>query len=511
MPAEKPTNVRYGVLGFACVLSMVTYLDRVCFGTVAPYVQDEFHLKPEDMGWIFGAFTFAYATFEVPTGFLGDVYGPRRTLIRIVLWWSLFTALTGSIYPTLGAAAFYVMFGVRFLFGIGEAGAYPNIARAFHSWFPFTERGFAKGTVWMAGRLAGGVTPFIVLALIYDTSDAGGAVVTHWRHIFWCFGVLGVLWCIGFWYWFYDRPEQSPLVNDAELAIIQFGDPSHNPVLARDQGAIQAGLPPALPRETGISEGEPPLAGVPAGAEKHGEGRVQVPWGKLVTSPNLWLICMMYFCASYGWYFNITYLPGFIKQHMEVGDKWTSSWWQYSLMAGVPLLFGSLACIVGGFMTDAFIKRTGNRKWGRRIFGVLGHGLCALFYFLGMTVMNLDNPWPFVLLIATATFWNDMTMGAAWASCIDIGGRYSGIVSGCMNTIGNLGGFTANICTGYILKFYTRDFDQSQQPHAYGDALQHAWIVNFLIFTGVYVLAAVLWMWFDATRPVAPEESGPGA
>src|SRR5438552_3007063 len=191
---EKPTNVRYGVLGFACVLSMVTYLDRVCFGTVAPFVQAEFKLEPDDMAWIFAAFTFAYAVFEVPTGWLGDVFGPRKTLIRIVLWWSFFTALTGSIYPTLGVGAFYAMFAVRFLFGIGEAGAYPNIARAFHNWFPFQERGFAKGTVWMAGRFAGGVTPFIVLALLYEShtiDDLGiGHVLTHWRHIFWVFGVI---------------------------------------------------------------------------------------------------------------------------------------------------------------------------------------------------------------------------------------------------------------------------------------------------------------------------------
>src|SRR5262249_10009516 len=268
-----------------------------------------------------------------------------------------------------------------------------------------------------------------------------------------------------------------------ELALIELG---HTAVVPEAlPAAIQAGLPKASPRETGIREGDSPLLVPPP----HEEGRLKVPWGKLIRSPNLWLICMMYFCASYGWYFNITYLPGFIKDRMEIGDKWTSSWWQYSLMAGLPLLFGSLACIVGGFMTDSFIKRTGNRKWGRRLFGVGGHGLCAVFYFLGMLVMNLENPWPFVLLIATATFWNDMTMGAAWASCIDIGRRYSGIVSGCMNTIGNLGGFTANICTGYILTYYAGD-------------IKHAWVVNFLMFTRVYVIPAFLWMGFDPTNPL---------
>src|SRR5438067_12935922 len=152
IPVERPTNVRYGVLGFACVLSMITYLDRVCFGTVAPFIQEEFHLSDWQLGWLFTAFALAYAIFEVPTGWLGDVFGPRRTLIRIVLWWSLFTALTGVVYPVAGWAwfAFAAMLLVRFFFGVGEAGAYPNIARAFHNWFPFRERGFAQGTVWMA-------------------------------------------------------------------------------------------------------------------------------------------------------------------------------------------------------------------------------------------------------------------------------------------------------------------------------------------------------------------------
>src|SRR5205823_2249438 len=99
VPAEKPSNVRYGVLGFACVLSMITYLDRVCFGTVASNIQAEFGLSESEKGWLFTAFAFAYAVFEVPTGWLGDKYGARTTLIRIVLWWSVFTALTGMVFP----------------------------------------------------------------------------------------------------------------------------------------------------------------------------------------------------------------------------------------------------------------------------------------------------------------------------------------------------------------------------------------------------------------------------
>jgi nitrate/nitrite transporter NarK len=501
----------------------------------------------------------------------------------------VFTALTGAIFPVPGWPAFALlaMLAVRFLFGLGEAGAYPNIARAFHNWFPFQERGSAKGTVWMAGRFAGGVTPFIVLAMIhegvvagpggvdltdprhltalvkYDSEHAeyrgvieatpdglkinghrvrvgdaeilvGDEVVVpadahllhagsevpsgklelrvagkdlmvgqvearlngravdpasfelfvteqwtvYWRYTFWIFGGLGLVWCVLFWWWFRDRPEQKPGVNAAEISLIH------------------------------------------AGQEAHSEEKLRVPWRRLLGSGNLWLLCMMYFCASYGWYFNITYLPGFLRQqfHVASGDKWTWDWWSFSLMAGLPLLLGSVACLVGGLMTDAFIRRTGNRRWGRRLFGMTGHGLCAAFYFVALGLLvavpqrearGLGLAWLFVLSIAVATFWNDMTMGSAWASCLDIGGRYSGIVAGCMNTVGNLGGFAANILTGLILKGYTGGLKEGTA--AYFDQIHPAWVLNFLLFGGVYVIAVVLWAFFDSTKPVAAGAPAPAA
>src|SRR5205085_87839 len=164
-------------------------------------------------------------------------------------------------------------------------------------------------------------------------------------------------------------------------------------------------------------------------------------------------------------------------------DSW--GYWAYSFMAGAPLLVGAVACLAGGLLTDWFIQRTGNRKWGRRLFGVIGHGVCALCYFAAVWA---SNPWVFVLCIALAAFWNDMTMGSAWASCLDIGGRYSGIVSGCMNTIGNLGGAAAGFATGWVLEHFG--------PGA-------GWELNFLSFGMVYVAAVFFWLAFDARRPVA--------
>jgi MFS family permease len=510
----RPSRVRYGVLGFACALSMITYLDRVCFATVAPYIGKEFALNEQQLGWLFTAFALAYALFEVPSGWMGDVFGPRRTLIRIVLWWSLFTALTGAIfpYPSWPWLGFAAMFLVRFLFGMGEAGAYPNIARSFHNWFPFSERGFAQGTVWMAGRFAGGMSSFAVLALMIHATTATGQPVILWRHTFWIFGILGVLWCGVFWWWFRDRPEQHPRVNPAELALIRgefvaphgrFDPESKEAELGEKPTDIVAAAPP----ETGLqkrpstlsasagaaavtAQRHPPLDKDPFAAEEEllaeeGQSHTNVPWGQLLSSTNLWCLCLMYFCSSYGWYFNITWLPKYLNVTYGVSQE-SHGFWTMSLLSGAPLLLGAMACLFGGLLTDAFIRRTGDRKWGRRLFGAVGHGVCALCYFASLAA---SSPWLFVLAIALAAFWNDLTMGAAWASCLDIGGRFSGIVSGCMNTIGNLGGAAAGITTGLVLQRF--------KPHG--------WTVNFLVFGGVYILAMLFWLRFDATKPVAAD------
>jgi nitrate/nitrite transporter NarK len=194
----------------------------------------------------------------------------------------------------------------------------------------------------------------------------------------------------------------------------------------------------------------------------------------------------MYFCASYGWYFNITWLPKYLGSHYGVSQG-SHGLWGMSLLAGAPLLLGSLACLIGGLLTDAFIRRTGNRKWGRRLFGAVGHGVCAVCYLLSPLA---PSPWLFVLAVALAAFWDDLTMGAAWASCLDIGGKYSGIVSGCMNTVGNLGGAAAGAATGWVLVQF---------------GAERGWIINFVSFGLVYVAAMLMWLLFDATKPVAPE------
>jgi MFS family permease len=476
---QRPTRVRFGVLGFACSLAMITYLDRVCMGASTRYLVEALHLRGvEDLKWAFTAFTLSYAVFEIPTGWLGDVVGPRSTLIRIVLWWSFFTALTGLVGMALPGGLFLgltALVVIRFLFGVGEAGAFPNITRALHNWFPFQERGAAQGAVWFSARFMGGLTPLVLgllieglqRKLIDPSASQDDLLVTpllDWRQAFWSFGLIGTVWCVLFALWFRNRPQEKPSVNAAELEII--GERKHS----------------------------------------EGEAHARVPWRRLLSSANLWAICLMYFCASYGWYFFITYYFNFLEEQYGVDPRSLVGW----LYKGGPLLVGALSCLMGGVLTDRVIRRTGNRKWGRRLFGVCGHGLCAVSF-----LASVAAPTAFWFFVAgsLASFFNDLTMGSAWATCQDIGKRYAAIVAGCMNTIGNLGGAAAGYMTGVILEHSVSTYaaahglDPQNIPHEFAAASRATgYQINLITFAAAYVIAMLLWLRVDSTESVVGED-----
>ena len=475
----RPTRVRYGVLAFAGALSMITYLDRACIASAAPSIVRDLHLESiADLKWVFFAFALAYALFQVPSGWLGDVFGPRKVLIWIVLWWSLFTVLTGMVGLSLGGLVMGLAFliVVQLLFGVGDAGGFPNITRALHNWFPRQERGFAQGVMWMSGRLMAGLTPLIWMVLVEGIAKSGTAEVRSpaarllppllpWRAVFWLFGLVGVAWVIGFAWWFRNRPEEKAGVNAAELAWIRSGQ-------------------------------ERPAA-------RHGG----VPWRRLLGDRNLWALCMMYGLQSYGWYFYITYLPSFLERRFHVpADSLCGA-----IYKGGPLLLGAVGCLLGGLLTDRFVRRTGNLRWGRRLFGVIGHTLTCLCF---LACRYAPSAFWFFLAISFAGFSTDLGMAAGWSSCQDIGRRYAGIVAGFMNTCGNLGGALAGWSTGFVVQQYlgasavasgvaANSFSAPQKEAAIYPADQ----LNFLIFATAYAIGVLCWLRIDATRAVAAEEN----
>lgn len=383
----RPTNVRYQVLGWACALSMLTYIDRVCIKQVEPEMSRDLNLTQQQFGWIFGAFGLAYALFEVPSGWLGDKLGPRRVLSRIVIWWSIFTALTGLVplfsWDVGGIAinSVVALVVVRFLFGMGEAGAYPNIARALRNWFPYRRRGIAQGMLWAFGRWGGAIAPLLIVL--------ASATGFGWRGAFVIFGIVGAVWVVAFAVYFRNHPDEHPKVNDAERSLIR-------------GSAAESAKPPPM------------------------------SWKATLASPTLWCLSLMYFCSNAGWCFFITWDVRFYQTVLGLEGA------ALRVASGAPLFFGGIACLIGGFITDRMVRVLG-RRWGRTAQGAVAY-FCGGFFFTAALLLT-DYPWLSVACLCTASFLKDFAMAASWSTCIDIGHRYSGTVAGFMNGVGNMGTF----------------------------------------------------------------------
>lgn len=446
------------VLALVCSLSMITYLDRVCFGAAAPLIAEDLGLTgAADLKMAITAFSISYALFEVPSGWLGDVFGPKKTLIRIVLWWSFFTGLTAIVgWQVAGTtlAGLTTLAIVRFLFGMGEAGAYPNMARALANWFSGHDRGRAQGWLWMSGRLMGGLTPLVWTGLVAGTAYT--PAVLPWRGAFVAFGVLGVAWCFLFARRFRDFPPGLD---------------------AHAQSAVSA-------------------------------GHSNVPWGRIVVNRNLILLCIMYACAAYAWYFNIQYLPQYLETQHGVARTSVIG----SLYKGGPLLLGAAGCLIGGYVTDGLLNKTGNRRLARLLPAILGHTLCGCC-FLFMPVA--PSAFLAFLAISMAAFFNDLMMGAAWACCQDIGRKYTAIVSGFMNTIGNLGGAISGWTIGTLVQrqqellkaqavaanVEVKELDATLQA----SVLAPGYNWGFYTFAAVSFVAALCWIGVQPNRTVDGE------
>lgn len=455
---QRPTSVRREVLALACSLSMITYLDRVCFGAAGTLIAAELGYPSDgSLKGAYTAFALSYGLLEVPSGWWGDVCGPRHVLLRIVLWWSLFTAITGLVGLQVAGVTFGglgTLVFVRFLFGAGEAGAYPNLARALRNWFPASERGAAQGWVWMSGRLMGGCTPLIWMLLVTGTHWT--EPVVSWRAAFWLFGVVGIAWCVVFAWRFRNSPAEHAGVNAAERKLILAADP------------------------------------IPA-AGHHG-----VPWGKLLVNRRLACLYLMYFCATYGWYFNITYLSGCLENRYGVAPTSVVG----SLYKGGPLWLGAAGCLLGGYLTDRLLRQGLSRRWSRRLPGLVGHLLCAGCC---LTAAFMPSAFLFFVAISLAAFCNDLMMGSAWATCQDVGGRHTAILAGCMNSVGALGAASAGWFSGAILDSYLNaqallaNVAVTQlSPAAKAEALVGGYTANLLLFAAIYLVAAVCWLGIDA-------------
>lgn len=386
----RPSRTRHGVILFAVMLGIIHYIDRVCISKARPFIQEDLKLDDTQMGYVFSAFTLAYALFEIPGGWLGDKWGPRRVLLRIVMFWSFFTAATGYAWNQMS------MMVCRFLFGAGEAGGFPNIAKMFSVWLPQREHDMAQGITWLAARWGGAFTPLLVVWVLGMVS---------WRTTFVIFAFLGVIWAVFFAMWFRDNPKDNPKVNAAELAL--------------------------------LADAQKNLSG----------GHAKIPWGRLLATRSVLLLWLYYFCLSYVWYFYITWLPKFMEAKDGLGMDMTAT--STSILNGLPLFFGGIGCFVGGVLAKRLASKHGRISVARRTVGVLGLLASGLMI---VVAVQMKNPVLAMLSLGVSGFFNDLSMPGAWGACMDIGGKLAGSVSGSMNMIGNLGGALGGVAVPWLMK-----------------------------------------------------------
>ena len=390
-----PTRARHVVTAFAVSLAVITYVDRVAIAVAAPFIRADLGLSTTQMAWALAIFGWAYAVFEIPGGWLGDRIGSRRVLMRIVIWWSVFTAATGWAWNAASLIA------TRGLFGAGEAGAFPNLTRVLTTWLPVKERERAQATLWLATRVSGAFTPILVATLI---------TAVGWRRTFEICGLIGVVWAIFFYRWYRDVPGEHPAVNQAELAM----------------------LPPQ--RDTALAHGG-------------------VPWGVIFSTPSVWLLSIQYMCLAYGWWFYINWLPTYLMRArgttLEMG----------AVLAGLPLLLGGLGCVVSAVLIPRIARATGSVATARRIVaiaGFVGASIC-IFVFTGiadpvraMIVLGLAGC--FNDFVMPAAWAGTMDIGGRYAGTVSGAMNMMGSIAGASSVlvVGYLLAWTGN----WTLTFY---------------------------------------------------------
>jgi MFS transporter, ACS family, glucarate transporter len=377
-----PTNARRGVVAFGASLAFLSFLDRAAISQTAPAIARDLGLTPVQMGLVFSAFGITYAAFEIPSGRLCDKFGARLLLTRVVILWSILTAATGAV---LGFTSLVV---TRLLFGIGESGCFPGIARVFRTWLPPDERNIAEGVKAASARVGAAITPALIASL---------SMFLSWREIFYVFGAVGIVWAYFFRRWYRDNPREHSSVNDAERALLpQPGPAAHGPVA----------------------------------------------WGKLLRSGSLWLLGAQWFCHYYGFYFYITWLPTYLYQARGLDLR------RGSLAAGLPLITAALGSLVAGWAAARLTRRLQSAERARRWLGYaayIGAGALLLLF------TALKDPTVALAAMSLSSFAAEFSGPITWTTSMDMGGENVGAVSGFMNMLGHFGGSVAPTVTGYLL------------------------------------------------------------
>jgi len=375
-------------------LSVLLYVDRVCISAAKGPISTDLELSETQMGWVFSAFALGYALLQTPSGWLADRLGPRRVLAMIVATWSVFTGLTAF------ASNLTSMMIVRFLFGAGEAGAFPGMSRAVYAWIPMNERGLVQGINFSGSRIGAAVTLPLISLLITGIG---------WRPTFLVLMVVGFVWSILWFLFFRDDPIDAGWLSHQERDFIVTNRQSR----ITKQDAFTAS---ELTSKKSL-------------------------FNSIVGSKTVWALCGQYFASNFVFFFGLTWF------FPQLVNRYGLSGLEASLFAAIPMLFGAIGNWTAGWWVDRLYK-SNQWKLSRRLPAMTG------FFFATVGILGsayATTPLTSSLWFSLCIFGADMTISPSWSTCVDIGKSNSGVVSGTMNMAGNIGSFVTSLAFPYLL------------------------------------------------------------
>ncbi len=390
MPRKTIFPVRYQMVGATFILAMIVLFDRILISVAKDPVSADLSLNDKQMGWVLSIFALGYALFQTPAGLLADRFGARRILTLVVSIWSIFTALTGAVWN------FFLLLVVRFLFGVGEAGAFPGIARAVFRWVPVGERGIVNGINFSGGRIGAAIA---LPGAAWLISQVG------WRMSFAILGVIGILWAVIWYAWFRDDPAEHAAVSEQEQKFIE----EHTGAKQTTQSTIS--------------------------------------FSKLFQSKGMWLLMGQYFCSNFTFFFCLTWL----FPHLKV--KYNLEAIEAGFYSSAPLIFGALGNWFSGWLVDVIYRR-GKWSLSRKLPAIIGFALAAIGV---LASVYMEDVLGAIIFISLAVFGADMTLSPSWSACVDVGREHSGAVSGTMNMAGNLGSFVTALAFPYLMSLTGSD------------------------------------------------------
>jgi ACS family glucarate transporter-like MFS transporter len=389
---ERSGNVRWFLVSWLFVLSTVSYLDRVNISIAGTSIASDFHLSKVQLGWVFSAFFWSYALFQILGGWLADRFGPRRVLTVGVVWWGVFTALTAAVSSKLAGAIFLFVI-VRFLLGAGEAIIFPASNQFISRWIPTQERGFANGLIFAGVGAGASSAPALVTYIMLHYG---------WRWSFWFSALIGLLVGAIWYFTARDTPEEHRLVSATELAHIHQGR------------SVEA--------SPGVSQGH------------------KAPWSIIVRSREVWAVTLSYFSYGYVAAIFFTWFYTYLLEERGLNLKGMAF---YSSLPPIAMVASSL---LGGVINDKLSVVYGKRV-GRCGLAAAALILAALLLVVGSRATSAPSA---SLVLAGGAGALYLAQSSYWSVTADIAGRSAGSASGFMNMGAQFGSAVTALLTPFI-------------------------------------------------------------